>query len=86
MSDTMIEPLYSTFTVCQECGISQRQLYYWELLGMIQPHYENFGTRRFRRYTTRDVQLLKQVKSFLNEGFTLQAVRSRLNFQKREVA
>ena len=73
-----MELLHSTFTVTKECGISTRQLYYWELIGIIRPHYETFGTRRFRRYTPDDIDLLKQVKSLLDEGFTLQSVRERI--------
>ena len=64
--------------VSRECGISTRQLYYWELIGLIRPHYETFGMRRFRRYTFENLQLLKQAKSLLDAGFTLQAVRGRL--------
>jgi DNA-binding transcriptional MerR regulator len=70
--------LHSTFTVTKECGISTRQLYYWELIGIVRPHYETFGTRKFRRYTSGDIDLLKQVKTLLDEGFTLQAVRDRV--------
>ena len=74
-----MELLYSTYTVTKECGISTRQLYYWELIGMIRPHYETFGTRRFRRYTNQDLHTLKQVKSLLDEGFTLQAIRDKVS-------
>ena len=73
-----MEPLYSTCTVIRECGISVRQLYYWESIELIQPRYESFGTRRFRRYTTDDVNVLKQVKALLEAGFTLQAVKDML--------
>ena len=68
----------STYTVSKECGISIRRLYYWELIGIIRPQYENFGTRRFRRYTQDDLRVLKQVKSWLDQGFTLQSVKDRL--------
>ena len=79
MSDKdRMELLHSTYTVTKECGISTRQLYYWELIGIIRPHYETFGSRRFRRYTPEDIHLLKQVKNLLDEGFTLQAVRDRV--------
>jgi DNA-binding transcriptional MerR regulator len=73
-----MELLHSTYTVTKECGISTRQLYYWELIGIIHPHYETFGTRKFRRYTSGDLHLLKHVKAQLDEGYTLQAVRDRI--------
>ena len=70
--------LYSTCNVLKACGISSRQLYYWELIGLLRPHYENFGVRRFRRYSESDLELIRRAKSMLDEGFTLQAVRERL--------
>ena len=79
-----VEDLCSTYTVSRECGISIRQLYYWELIGMVRPHYENFGTRRFRRYCREDLQRLKNVKALLDQGFTLQAVREQLKNPKDE--
>ncbi len=87
-----MDRLLSTYSVTQECAISTRQLYYWELIGLIQPHYETFGSRRFRRYTSEDLGILKKIKSLLDEGFTLQAVRERIlknnaeNFPPVEVA
>ena len=72
------EAFCSTYTVSRDCGISIRQLYYWELIGIISPQYESFGTRRFRRYTGGDLRVLKQVKAWLDQGFTLQAIRERL--------
>jgi DNA-binding transcriptional MerR regulator len=76
---TMIEPLYSTNTVILECRISVRQLYYWELIGLVKPHYESFGSRKFRRYTYSDLNLLKRIKSSLDQGFTLQAVKQQIH-------
>jgi DNA-binding transcriptional MerR regulator len=94
MSDNrgiFMQLLHSTYTVTKECGISTRQLYYWELIGIIRPLYESFGTRRFRRYTPDDLEILKQVKALLDEGFTLQSVRlqsvrERISKQERGAA
>lgn len=77
--------LHSTITVTKECGISTRQLYYWERIGILRPQYETFGSRRFRRYTLDDIDRLKQVKTLLDEGFTLQAVREKLT-ERRETS
>ncbi len=73
-----MEALFSTNSVTKKSGISTRQLYYWERTGLLQPHYEAFGTRRFRRYTARHLDILKKIKSLLDNGFTLQAVRHQL--------
>lgn len=74
----MMEPLLSTCTVVRESGISTRQLYYWEMIGLVRPRYETFGMRRFRRYTISDLNLVRRAKELLDEGFTLDAVRRRL--------
>lgn len=74
-----MEVLYSTCTVIHQSGVSARQLYYWELIGLIQPRYETFGTRKFRRYTPQDLELLRSAKNLLDQGFTLQAVKHQLS-------
>lgn len=73
-----MDVLYSTCTVTRESGISTRQLYYWEQIGLIQPKYETFGMRKFRRYTAGDLERLKSAKHLLDRGFTLQAVKHNL--------
>ncbi len=73
-----METLYSTCTVIHQSGVSARQLYYWELIGLLQPRYETFGTRKFRRYTSQDLELLRSAKNLLDQGFTLQAVKHQL--------
>lgn len=52
-------------------GITLRQLYYWERLGVVEPRRETFGDRKFRRYTERDIQVLRQVKQLVDEGYVL---------------
>lgn len=78
MSDINMDTLYSTCTASRESGLSTRQLYYWELIGLIQPRYETFGVRQFRRYSQKDLEILKRAKRMLDEGYTLKAVKSRL--------
>ena len=78
-----MEILFSTCTVSKESGLSVRQLYYWELIGLICPRYETFGMRKFRRYTQGDLECLKMAKNLLDQGFTLQAVKQNLlSFKK----
>jgi DNA-binding transcriptional MerR regulator len=78
--------LYSTCAVIKESGLTARQLYYWELIGLIYPRYENFGTRRFRRYTDEDLEVLKSAKSLLDQGYTLQAVKGILKVKDQKQA
>ena len=57
--------------VAARVGITLRQLYYWERLGVIRPTRESFGDRQFRRYTERDIDVLQQVKRLVDEGYVL---------------
>ncbi|MSR77442.1 MAG: MerR family transcriptional regulator [Candidatus Omnitrophica bacterium] len=78
-----MEILHSTCTVSKESGLSVRQLYYWELIGLICPRYETFGMRRFRRYTEEDLSFLKVAKQLLDQGYTLQAVKQNILSEKQ---
>ena len=62
----------STSDVVRETGVTLRQLYYWESLGMFEPKYEKFGLRMYRRYRLSDVELIKNIVKYLKEGFNLQ--------------
>jgi len=54
-------------------GISLRQLYYWELKGIVRPRHYRKGSRQFKRYIPEDVERLKKLKQALNEEYTLGA-------------
>ena len=57
--------------VASRVGITLRQLYYWERLDIVRPQRENFGDRKFRRYSERDIQSLCRVKQLVDEGYVL---------------
>ena len=57
--------------ITNQLEISVRQLYYWELKGIVEPQLITMGSREFKRYSKEDVEVLKQVKNFLDEGYTL---------------
>ncbi len=57
--------------VASRVGITLRQLYYWERLGIVRPEREHFGDRQFRRYCARDIQSLCRVKQLVDEGYVL---------------
>lgn len=59
--------------IIKEVGISLRQLYYWEMKGIIRPESVKIGTRKFKRYSEEDIDILKKIKEFLDEGYTLKA-------------
>ena len=70
MSDTFTTHWGAT-EVANRVGITLRQLYYWERLGIVRPRRENFGDRKFRRNSDRDVQSLCRVKQLVDEGYVL---------------
>ena len=57
--------------VTKELGISLRQLYYWELKGIVRPHVLTKGSREFKQFSLQDINTLKQVKKYLDQGYTL---------------
>ncbi len=63
--------LLTSKEVIRKLDISLRQLYYWELKGIIKPKSVLMGSREFKRYSDQDLHVLKKVKSFLDEGYTL---------------
>jgi len=64
-------PLFTSSEITRKVDISLRQLYYWELKGLVKPQVITVGAREFKRYTAQDLELLRQVKYYLDEGYTL---------------
>ena len=65
--------LYSISLAAKAVGVSQRQLYYWEYIGIVKPNYEQFGSYSYRRYSQDDIEFLIKIRSLLNDGYTLRA-------------
>lgn len=61
----------SSSDVTQKLNISLRQLYYWELKGIVKPRMICMGSREFKRYSNRDFETLRKIKDFLDQGYTL---------------
>lgn len=64
-----LEKTYGPKAVCRSVGISQRQLGYWTLIGVIKPTKQAHGSKIFNRYTDQDVETLRRVKELTEEGF-----------------
>jgi DNA-binding transcriptional MerR regulator len=60
--------MYGTKEVCDLVGVSARQLEYWVLIGVVHPMMEPHGSKVFKKFTERDVCILKEVKSLTDEG------------------
>jgi|GEM_PF-805409 len=64
-----MQKTYGPKAVCQAVGISQRQLGYWGMIGVIKPTKQMHGAKVFNRYTDEDIEMLKKVKGMIEEGF-----------------
>ena len=62
---------FSSSDVTRKLDISLRQLYYWELKGIITPKLITLGSREFKRYSLEDFEILRKVKQYRDQGFTL---------------
>ena len=69
---------FSSSDVTRKLNISLRQLYYWELKGIVQPRMISLGSREFKRYSNRDFETLRQIKDFLDQGYTLTSAVQRV--------
>lgn len=64
-----MDKTYGPKAVCRSVGISQRQLGYWTLIGVIKPTKQAHGSKTFNRYTDQDLETLRRVKELTEEGF-----------------
>jgi DNA-binding transcriptional MerR regulator len=69
----------SSSEVTRKLNISLRQLYYWELKGIVTPRMITMGSREFKRYSTRDYETLRSIKDFLDQGYTLTGAVQRVH-------
>ena len=74
---------YSIGDVENMTGVSQRQIRRWEGKYFPEPERIVCGDRAYRRYSTRDVDLIRKIKHYLDQGFTLPASAK---FARREVS
>ncbi len=68
----------SSSDVTRKLNISLRQLYYWELKGIVKPRLISMGSREFKRYSNKDFETLRQIKDFLDQGYTLTSAVQRV--------
>ena len=66
----------------RKIGISTERLRYWERAGVVVPAYVTCGTRRFRRYSARDIDRAALVKALVeDEKYSLEgAIRKLKDF------
>lgn len=65
---------FGAIVVARDVGISLRQLYYWiHELRAVKPKSQRHGKRTFQYFTSEDLRVLKSVKRFMEQGYTLRA-------------
>lgn len=67
----------SSSEVIRRLDISLRQLYYWELKGVVKPKVVTQGSREFKRYSENDLEILRRVKEYIDQGYTLNSALQR---------
>ena len=65
------EPTYGIGDVERLTGVSQRMLRAWEGKHIPLPDRIACGDRSYRRYSTTEVKLIKKIKAYKEQGFTL---------------
>ncbi len=70
---------FSSSEVTRQLNISLRQLYYWELKGIVRPKVVTMGAREFKRYSLEDVKTLRRIKELLDQGYTLAGAMKQAN-------
>lgn len=68
-----VKALFSTGDVERICGLSYRQIQYWDSSGFIQPSVRKGG--RYRLYTFRDLVFLKLAKRLKEQKVSVQRMR-----------
>lgn len=68
-----VKALFTTGDVERVCGLSYRQIQYWDSSGFIQPSVRKGG--RYRLYTFRDLLFLKLAKSLRDRKVSVQRMR-----------
>lgn len=76
--------LFGSIQTAKRVGISIRQLYHWvDILRIVNPRIQKHGIRRFRHFTSRDLQMLTKVRQLVEQGYTLRAAAAIAKGERR---
>ena len=67
------EETFSIGDTSRKTGVSQKQLRFWGGKYIPEPNRLICGERAYRRYTQAQINLIKRIKAFQDQGFTLAA-------------
>ncbi len=62
---------YSIGDASRITGVSQRKLRSWEGKYIPEPERIVCGERAYRRYTKREIEIIRKIKEYQDQGFTL---------------
>jgi len=81
----MREKTYSIGDAAKMAGISHRMLRNWEGLYIPPPQRLVCGERAYRRYTQSEIDLVRKIKHYQDQGFTLPAAaeKAKADFDKK---
>ena len=68
---TLREITYSTGETSKLTGVSQKQIRYWEGRGYFQSYRNVCGDIAYRRFKPSQVELIRAIKGYLGQGYTL---------------
>ena len=77
-----MEKPVSIGTAATASNTTVKMLRYWEEKGYITPERVYSGSRGYRYYSHDDVQKITKIKSYIDQGFTLQAAVRMANGDK----
>ena len=76
----------TTFSIgdtAEMTGVSQKQLRHWEGRYIPEPERVVCGERAYRRYSQEQVNLIRQIKRYMDQGFTLKSASEMAAFNKK---
>ena len=73
---------YGIGDTAEMTGVSQKQLRSWEGKHIPQPERVVCGERAYRRYTEDQIKLIRKIKQYRDEGYTLQSASEMAGFNK----
>lgn len=76
------EETFGIGEVSKRTGVSERKLRYWEANQYISPQTVICGLRCYRRFTEADIQLIKEIRHLIEEGWTLKSASERAKKQQ----
>ena len=74
---------YSIGEAARLCGVTEKQIRHWEEKNHIPTAQRVIcGERSYRQYSEKDLDLIRKIKEYLDEGYTLSAAAGKAKVSK----